>query len=329
MPRIILASALSIAALSIAAFGQTVLPRVPPDEAAKHLLNKVSPNYPAAAELARIQGNVILEIGIDQYGTAVTRRLISGHPLLVPAAIEAVRRSKFRPFEVNVKPAPVITIAVLTFGNPKSNESITRNELFFQENFWSAEESAQDALAKGNYAGAEQHLNKAGDLLSSPPESGLHLIERWRWTVSMGNLCRAQKKYQEAEQNYKKALDLRPGNDKNAPEIAETQQSLSRLYVEEKRYDLARDDAARSVAIYQKNFKKADSHDQIARNSFGRAIAYQSWMLLSLAAQSNQSVEIKKQCQTVLEFQTFLDATDQASFVPTCQTAISSPAKKD
>ncbi len=329
MRRIALVSALCITALSMTAFGQTVLPRVAPDEATQHLLNKITPNYPPEAELAHIQGNVILEIGIDESGVAVTRRLISGHPLLVPAAIEAVRRSKFRPFEVNGKPAPVITIAVLTFGNPKNNESVTSNELFFQENFWSAEESAQAALAKGNYSDAEQHLNKARDLLSPALESGPHLIERWRWATDMGDLCRAQKKYQEAEQNYKRALDLRPGNDKNAPEMAETLESFSRLYVEEKRYDLARDEATRSVAIYQNNFKRADSHDQIARKSFGRAIAYQSWMLLSLAVQANESAEIKKQCQAVLEFQTFLDATDQAAFVPACQTAVSSPTKKD
>jgi len=327
--RIARVSALCIAGLSMTTFGQTLLPRVAPDEAAKHLLNKITPNYPPEAELARIQGYVILEIGIDESGVALERRLISGHPLLVPAAIEAVRRSKFRPFEVNGKPTPVITLAVVTFGNPKNNESETRNEVLFQENFWSAEESAQTALANGNYPDAEQHLNRARDLLPPAPESGQHRRERWRWVMDMGDLCRAQKKYQEAEQNYKQALDLRPGNDKNAPEIAETLQSLSRLYIEERRYDLARDDATRSVAIYQKNFKRADSHDQIARKRFGRAIAYQSWLLLSLAPQSNQRVEIKKQCGTVLEFQTFLDAADQASFVPICETAISSPAKKD
>lgn len=318
-----------VLALGIAAFGQTVLTRIPPDEAAKHLLNKVSPNYPPAAEIARIQGSVILEIRIDEQGITAMRRIISGHPLLVPAAVEAVRRFKFQPFEVNGKPAPVITIAVLTFGNPTNQESETRSELLFQENFWSAEESAQSALGRGNCPDAERHLNQARDFLSPAAESGRHLTERWRWTMSMGDLSKAQQKYDEAEQNYKKALDLRPGSDKNAPQMAETLESLGRLYVEEKRYDLARDSATRSVAIYQKNFERADSRDSSVRQSFGRAIAYQSWMLVSLALQANQNSEIKRQCQVVLEFQPFLDATDQVSFVPTCQAAISNSAKRE
>ncbi len=247
----------------------------------------------------------------------------------IPAAVEAVRRFRFQPFEVNGKAAPVITIAVLTFGNPTNQESETRSELLFQENFWSAEESAQSAMGTGNYPDAERHLNEARHFLSPGAENGRHLTECWRWTMSMGDLRRAQKKYDEAERNYEEALGLRPGNDKNVPEMAETLESLSRLYVEEKRYDLARDAAIRSVAIYQKNFKRADSRDSAVRQSLGRAIAYQSWMLVSLALQANQNSEIKRQCQVVLEFQAFLDPTDQVSFVPTCQAAISISAKQE
>jgi len=97
--------ALLLIALTIAASGQTIPPRTPPDEAAKHLIKKPLPNYPQFAELTRITGNVLLEISIDDSGTASVRRVISGHPLLVQAAIDAANHWKYDPFEVDGKPA--------------------------------------------------------------------------------------------------------------------------------------------------------------------------------------------------------------------------------
>src|SRR5271169_652000 len=90
------------------------------------------------------------------------------------------------------------------------------------------------------------------------------------------HLAMAQKKDDEAEQCYKKSLELRRNGDKDAPEMAATLYDLGRLYAEEKRYDLARDHAARSVAIYQKNLKRVGSSVPGAREVYGRAIAYQS-----------------------------------------------------
>jgi len=77
--------------------------------------------------------------------------------------------------------------------------------------------------------------------------------------LSMGRLAMMQKKYDEAEQYYKKALELRQSGDKDAAEMAVTLAELGKLHAERKRFDLARDEAARSLAIYQKNFKKVAS----------------------------------------------------------------------
>ena len=58
------------------------------------LLQKVAPVYPPLARQARIQGSVILEVVINKSGDVESMQLISGHPLLAPAAIEAVKQWK-------------------------------------------------------------------------------------------------------------------------------------------------------------------------------------------------------------------------------------------
>jgi TonB family protein len=317
---------LAVLALALAAFGQTTPRRIPRDEAAKHLLNKASPTYPPMAELSRIQGNVILEVRIDESGTTSVRRLVIGHPMLAPAAIESVNRWKYRPFEMDGKPATVITLVMVTFGNPgKENDAAADAELIFQDNLYTAEESAQEALGKGDYAGAEQQLNRARDILAPVSDDRRHESERWQWMTSMGRLAMAQKKDDEAEQYYKKALELRQSGDKDAPEMAATLAGMGKLYAEEKRYDLARDHATRSIAIYQKNLKRVGSSNPGAREVYGRAIAYQSWMLSKIALQQNDHLDAGKQCRVVLDFQTFLGTADHDSFVSACEEAIKNP----
>src|SRR5271166_6853720 len=54
------------------------------------LIKRVQPNYPQLAKQARIQGQVVLQAEISKDGTIQNLQLISGHPMLAPAAIEAV-----------------------------------------------------------------------------------------------------------------------------------------------------------------------------------------------------------------------------------------------
>jgi len=300
--------------------GQMASRRISPDEAAKHLIEQPPALYPAMAQAGRIQGHVILEVTIDESGKASVRRLVMGHPLLAPAAIQSVNGWRYRPFEVDGKPAAVVSLAVVTFGAPgKEHGDETRAELLFQNNFWTLEESASVALAKGDFTVAEQQLNKAKDLLAPAGDLARgHESEQWQWTISMGRLAMARQKYDDAEQYYRKAQEFHQ-SDKDAPEIAATLAELGKLYAEEKRYDLARDHATRSVAIYKKDFRRVSSGHSGARQVYGRAIANQSWMLSKIAVQQNDKVEAARQCREVLDFETFLDAADHDRFVSACE----------
>ena len=79
------------------------------------LIRKVQPNYPQLAKQARIQGQVVLQAEISKDGTIQNLQLISGHPMLAPAAIEAVKQWRYKPYLLNGEPVAVETQVVVNF----------------------------------------------------------------------------------------------------------------------------------------------------------------------------------------------------------------------
>jgi len=79
------------------------------------LLRKVQPPYPALAKSARIQGDVVLKAIIDREGNIQDLQLVSGHPMLVPSAIDAVRQWKYKPYLLNGQPVEVETTITVIF----------------------------------------------------------------------------------------------------------------------------------------------------------------------------------------------------------------------
>ncbi len=65
------------------------------------LIRKVEPKYPPIAISARIQGPVVLAAAISRAGTIENLRLVSGHPMLVGAALDAVKQWLYRPYILN------------------------------------------------------------------------------------------------------------------------------------------------------------------------------------------------------------------------------------
>ena len=73
------------------------------------------PEYPPLARMARIEGAVHLEAVVSTDGTIEHLSVISGHPLLVPAAVAAVARWRYQPTRLNGEPVEVITDVVVNF----------------------------------------------------------------------------------------------------------------------------------------------------------------------------------------------------------------------
>lgn len=74
-----------------------------------------TPDYPPLAQRARVEGVVRLEAVIATDGTIQNLRALSGHPLLVGAALEAVSRWRYQPTLLNGEPVEVLTEIDVTF----------------------------------------------------------------------------------------------------------------------------------------------------------------------------------------------------------------------
>jgi TonB family protein len=89
--------------------------QVPPNSSPTLLVRKVAPVYPPLARQARIQGTVVLSIVISKDGEVRDTKLVSGHPMLSPAAIEAVKQWRYKPYISDDKPVEVETIVRVGF----------------------------------------------------------------------------------------------------------------------------------------------------------------------------------------------------------------------
>src|SRR5579864_8746117 len=67
-------------------------PVIEPSRAEEMLAHRVEATYPQMARIARIQGNVILQVLIDKQGHVANIKPISGHPILIQAALDAVKQ---------------------------------------------------------------------------------------------------------------------------------------------------------------------------------------------------------------------------------------------
>jgi protein TonB len=79
------------------------------------LVHREEPAYPPLARAARVQGEVILSAVIDGNGQIQNLQLVSGHPMLVPAAIAAVKLWRYKPYLLNGQPVEVETTITVIF----------------------------------------------------------------------------------------------------------------------------------------------------------------------------------------------------------------------
>ena len=79
------------------------------------LVHRVEPTYPPLARSARVQGEVVLSAVIDANGQIQNLQLVSGHPMLVPSALEAVKQWRYKPYLLNGAPVEVETMITVIF----------------------------------------------------------------------------------------------------------------------------------------------------------------------------------------------------------------------
>jgi TonB family protein len=79
------------------------------------LIKRVEPVYPELAKRARVQGQVVMQVTIDEEGNVTDVKVLKGPPLLSGAAIAAVKQWKYRPALMNGEPTSWIVNVTLNF----------------------------------------------------------------------------------------------------------------------------------------------------------------------------------------------------------------------
>ncbi|MGH9452608.1 MAG: energy transducer TonB [Terriglobia bacterium] len=82
---------------------------------AANLIRKVDPIYPQIAKTAHISGTVVLHAIIAKDGTIQELQFVSGPPLLMRAAMDAVRQWRYKPTLLNTQPVQVDTTITVIF----------------------------------------------------------------------------------------------------------------------------------------------------------------------------------------------------------------------
>lgn len=95
----------------------TVPQRVPVTSTiqAARLISRVQPIYPPLARQSRIEGSVVLHAVINKDGEVSELQVLSGHPLLVRAALDAVRQWRYSPTLLSGQPMEVETTITVSF----------------------------------------------------------------------------------------------------------------------------------------------------------------------------------------------------------------------
>lgn len=189
-----------------------------------HLLQHVEPTVPPLAKAVKIGGTVKLQINISASGDVVSVKTLSGHPMLVTSAIEAVRKWKYRPFEVDNKPVQVITDVELEFpGGMSENESAVRNKYF------PIEDECRSLINERHYADAEARCRDAVEISNQLPKDVI--LERSEARSLLANSIYLQGRYAEAIPIYEDALKLDHGYLKpDDADLASDYWNLGRAY---------------------------------------------------------------------------------------------------
>ncbi|HEX3741539.1 MAG TPA: energy transducer TonB [Terriglobales bacterium] len=109
--------------ISSSASSSAIIPRIEPVKRIRvsqgvtqgMVISKIEPTYPKIALSARVTGVVLVKAVISREGTITEIQVVKGHPMLVPAAVEAVKQWRYRPYLLNGAPVEVETYITVTF----------------------------------------------------------------------------------------------------------------------------------------------------------------------------------------------------------------------
>ena len=285
------------------------------EKAKENLITLVQPDYPPLAKAARIMGIVHASIEVDESGKVVDVKLLSGHPMLAPAALQAIRKWKYKPFEVGGKPVPVRTEVQVSIPENLKQSDIDE-ERRFQDAYWPNERAGREALKKGDLATAEAKLSLARAAAEQRAD------EKWMELAStisaLATLKVAQNDMDGAEQLYKESLAVHLKHQRpDEAEVAGVQEALAILYLRVGEPQKAEPLLQQSVNSFEVRIKEISMPE--ARASYGQSLALEYFGLSQIAAANGRTQEASERCALAVSYaEKWSSSSDKDVIVTRC-----------
>jgi TonB family protein len=163
--------------------------------AERNLVKRVSPLYPSIAKLVHVRGDVDLEVVISKDGTVSSVKVLSGDPMLVQAAVEAVKQWQYKPFVADGQPVEARTEVKIPFslGIPDADY---KTELEVSKDYFNREGECRNSLKARHFSEAENSCKSSVELSEKLPKD--RQLERMEANGLAGQAFLAAKEYDEA-----------------------------------------------------------------------------------------------------------------------------------
>ena len=242
----------------------------------EHLLREESahggaPIYPPLARQARIEGTVVLDVSVDADGKVHDVRVVSGHPMLSPTAIETANGWRFRPFVIDDTPVEVEARVSVVFKIRVPSEEVTHN---FDEDFefeMNRANASMEIYREEGLAEAEEHANKALDLArqqNRPWEQGRAMLLLAQ--IHEGQKKDAAKDYDEGVRLIRLARSAHRVTSAN-PALADAFYQAGLFFFHAKKYDSAESTLADAINVWR--LSPPQNNDSKARFALAASMA--------------------------------------------------------
>jgi TonB family protein len=286
----------AVLALVIYSAAQTESPKtVSTVDASSHIAHRVEPVVPPLAKAARVGGSVKLHVIISPTGDVSTVTVISGHPMLAPAAIEAVKQWKYEPFIENGNPTTVGTEVDLDFpGGMSERESDVRNKYFPMER------ECRELITAAKYSDAEQKCRQAVALSNELPSAVI--LERSDAKSLLANALFLQHRLSEAIPLYEEALELDKGYRKpDDADLASDYANLGRAYAMQGELSRADDLYSKAIATFRAAIEGLPSMYENYSRRLQRTLNEYA-QLKDAEKQTEAASELRKQANEITPF---------------------------
>lgn len=179
--------------------------RLEPETAQRLLLEAPDPVYPPLAKVVQLQGTVKVAITVSETGSIVSAEAVSGNPILVNSALDAVKKRKYKPYLVGGKPASFTTTVEISFSLGIPEEEYEK-EQDLNKRYFEHEDRCRNLLKSEKWKDAEQVCKAAVPLADQLGDhQGLTKMGAYK---HVGYALLAQRRYQEALVYYSRAFEF-------------------------------------------------------------------------------------------------------------------------